>query len=142
MQNREIKFRGISKETKKTVFGCLVNNMWTYSELTQREGEKVCEIITGEYGGDCWEEAVFEDGCIVTVIPESVGQFINSKDADGKEIFEGDILQAPAGNMFEVKWHDEELRWAMYRSDTFYNMNCRLLKVVGNIYKNPELLIS
>lgn len=69
-------------------------------------------------------------------------QFINSNDADGKEIYEGDILQAPAGNMFEVKWHDEELRWAMYRLDTWYNMNCRILRIVGNVYENPELLKS
>ena len=79
-----------------------------------------------------WKEIEFQDFIKL--------QFINSKDAEGIEIYEGDILQAPAGNKFEVKWHDEELRWAMYRLDTWYNMNCGILRVVGNVYENPELL--
>lgn len=69
-----------------------------------------------------------------------VMEFINSKDRDGNDVYEGDILEAPSGNRFLVKWYDDEMRWAMYTDNTWYNMNMALHKVVGNIYETPELL--
>lgn len=67
-------------------------------------------------------------------------QFINSNDRNGIEVYEGDILEAPSGNLFIVRWYEEEMRWAMWAKDTWYNMNMALHTVVGNIYETPELL--
>ena len=65
---------------------------------------------------------------------------INSNDCNGKEVYAGDILEAPSGGLFVVTWHEEELCWVMVSKDTHYGMNMGILKVVGNIYENPELL--
>jgi YopX protein len=70
-----------------------------------------------------------------------VMQFINSKDMNGVDIYDGDILTGPSGLPFLVKWVDEEMRWGMVAKDrtTHYNINAGILKVIGNIHENPEL---
>ena len=67
-------------------------------------------------------------------------------DKNGQEIFEGDILFGHAGEDFWeiVEFDTEEGRWI--RRDIWYNSkldlseNNELMKIVGNIYENPELL--
>lgn len=59
-------------------------------------------------------------------------QFIYSCDKDGKEIFDGDAVKAPSNTLFIVKWHEDEMRWAMMSQDTFYNMNCGILSVLSD----------
>lgn len=61
-------------------------------------------------------------------------QFINSRDADGTEIYQGDYLKAPSGTIFRVDWHDTEMRWAMRSIETeiVFNLNCGIMRIVGN----------
>lgn len=95
------------------------------------------------------------DGKATPVIPESVGQYTGLDDADGKKIFEGDI----------VKWvlDGDETYWyemGFYEGSFAYREICckgndlcwysvfdsenRLLneevRIVGNIFDNPGLL--
>ncbi len=96
-------------------------------------------------GNDCWDDAEDASPYDWTTAPTHNGrliwlQFINSTDTNGKEVYDGDILEAPSGNKFIVKWYDEEMRWVMFSKDTWYNMNMKLHKVIGNIFENPELI--
>ena len=121
---REIKFRCWSTKENKWMFGYEYPALGGFSLI----GEIV---LFGEFA--MYElERYFNDFEIM--------QFINSKDMNGIEVYEGDILKAPSGRLFVVKWHEEEMRWAMLHNDTWYNISMNLLEVIGNIYENPDLL--
>ena len=67
------------------------------------------------------------------------------KDKEGREIFEGDIVQLP-DCLGVVKWNDYQAGFFIDGQDkitysilyTFHGENARL--VVGNIFENPTLL--
>ncbi len=83
---------------------------------------------------------------------DNLMQFTGLKDKNGKEIYEGDIIKLDddydllgfnAGEISEVYFKD-----GGFRMKPKYNKNARghwieegeYMKVIGNIYENPELL--
>jgi len=79
-------------------------------------------------------------------------QFTGQTDVDGKEIFEGDILEAIAHTDYKDEdttapvVRSEQGAWVV-QSDKNNNVGLHLwwggwrtLRVIGNIYQNPELL--
>ena len=81
---------------------------------------------------------------VVTVIPETVGQYTGLTDKNGVRIFEGDILKA-FGYNYVIMWDSIRamyyLRGPVYRvTSDFYNYCGRDLSVIGNIHDNPEIL--
>ena len=74
-------------------------------------------------------------------------QFTGLHDKNGKEIYEGDIIQWGGQNEpMVVAWSDKYASFGIHRSGWMYmhffgeavdNTDC---EVIGNIYQNPELI--
>ena len=103
---------------------------------------------------------------VVTVIPETVGQYTGLTDKNGVRIFEGDILRGfeypfcsninGEFNYFaEIVWFDDSSAFGIYtfknpksnvrgisegNTDYLEYFNADKWEVIGNIHDNPELL--
>lgn len=134
--NREIKFRGkhkhVLQQNKK------LDDMWVYGYLCNEN-----YIFSNELGGD------------MLVDPETVGQYTGLKDKNGKEIYEGDIIdihQTVNGyNQFVIEYYTYKFSARYYDKDkkvigSLYNYDLdelfeinefeKELEIVGNIYES------
>ena len=120
---RTIKFRGKSTLTDE----------WFYGDLVHSADKKRTAILVNDK--DSYDEC--------EVVPETVGQFIGLYDCDGKEIFEGDILDFN-GITVEVRFVRGVFAFlANGNLDDELCGDCRtdlFAKVVGNIYENLNIL--
>ncbi|MDF4200449.1 YopX family protein [Bacillus subtilis] len=134
---REIKFRGKPIEDYGDV-------KWFYGNAVLNYDDKLAYIEADRQG-------------YVPVEWESIGQYTGLKDRNGREIYEGDILQISNKENkdyhMEVLWTGQGFGYRIIRNETkrsgyivghhserglnFYN---RASEVIGNIYEDPELL--
>ena len=121
---RTIKFRGKRVNNSEWVYGNLL--------LDRETGCYICEGI----GSSATE-----------VKPESVGQFTGLHDKNGKEIYEGDILNFGNNNHVEVKFENgaftvfsEPLGWDFDSDDTPILTDFKYCEIIGNIHENPSLI--
>lgn len=134
---RQIKFRGKRKDTDEWVYGDLVRNV-----------EGVFAVVTPyqmNMNNVCSDYEVEED---------TIGQFTGLHDKNGKEIYEGDILQYIGrgadiiGKIYYREVTFKEGSFCIYCKDlnihspiSGYITNGVLgWDVVGNIHDTPELL--
>tara|TARA_Y100000296_G_scaffold6801_1_gene8194 strand:+ start:3197 stop:3559 length:363 start_codon:yes stop_codon:yes gene_type:complete len=94
-------------------------------------------------------EAPSQSGALGEIIrPETIGQFTGLLDRNGTEIYEGDIVQREKvldgperiyweDGSFYVGHNDKE---TFYLDEPFHSLLNLDMEVVGNIYKNPELI--
>ena len=77
-----------------------------------------------------------------------VMQFTGLKDKNGKEIYEGDILQNVTKDqrrlsVFEISWYQPSCGFVKEKKgegNMFTLEVSKYLEIIGNIYENPELL--
>ena len=136
---RTIKFRG----------KCCHSDAWAYGNLVDY-GEDECPEIQGfdvyHEGNDVWQEP--------TVERDTIGQFTGLHDKNGKEIYEGDIIEHPYvdpifrdlvetkegdGVTSEVVFHDGAFVVKYDENDFIYldaftRTGC--VVVIGNIHNN------
>lgn len=116
---REIKFRG----------KCFDNGDWVYGSIV---------IISDRH-------YIFNDELRKEVDPSTVGQYTGLKDKNGKEIYEGDILEYGLyGDTCRDAIVFKNWCFGLICDGHFFDMGTLFKeikgKVIGNIHDNPELL--
>ena len=127
----ELKFATRFKFRGKAIDG----GDWVYGRNIQNQIDGTGRVCIDEKCNQRW------------LVPETVGQYIGLNDKNGKEIYEGDILECTASNqsseIMGVEW-DNRFESAAFRvvdSDGYWDdfHNYASFEVIGNIYDNPEL---
>ena len=127
MNNRELKFRVWDKRSEK--------------------GSSTKEMLYDVQKHHLWYDTLdYTDTYVVM-------QFTGLKDKNGKEIYEGDIVQynrrsSYDGINFEVKWSEDNWGWVLVSKNKDYLINeqtpegyrYEFIEIVGNIFENPDLL--
>lgn len=127
---REIKFRGKRTDTGEWVYGSLMQ--WPEIEIAPT----LILVADPIYGH------------IVTrfyVRPDTVGQYTGLKDRNGTEVWEGDLLRTPEGDIMVAEWRDAQIITICVRPyNPLYKNSLTFAYpvsvVIGNIHDNPELL--
>jgi len=140
---RVIKFRAWDNKEKKMLYD---SDLETYgTPLISLEGI-LCSSWTSEGGGGVEKLVDEQDRYILQ-------QFTGLLDKNGKEIYEGDVI--------EIDYRSIAVDCTIYKGEVFFNTDRSLsnlewglwtkkgyhrtdflgeLKIIGNIYENPELL--
>lgn len=129
---REIKFRGRSIN-----YVAANDSYWAYGLLVNDDPPEI----------EC------DDGDIYRVNDDTVGQYTGLEDADGREIYEGDIVEispqfsAKQGlkrkfHLFAVvRWDERLARFVVISKEILDSIpDSECVSVIGNIHDNPELL--
>lgn len=83
------------------------------------------------------------------IIPETLCQFTGKTDKNGKRIWESDVVWLVYDgkeHIYQIVWDNSELDFKATNGEENYGSNfeyllcCDEIKVIGNIFDNPELL--
>jgi len=161
MKQREIKFRCWDKK-KKEMKGVLALNF--SRDITKNSMDAGYNNRGKGYGGFISAELFYDENWNGRFNPPKntpancyvdkrvdwnkiiLMQFTGLKDKNGKEIWEGDIVKVETKEIFIVEWYKKgtSFRYVLLGNKGWLDSNSPLnydeVEVIGNIYKNPELL--
>ena len=142
--SREIKFRGIPLRDADDIYEIAdYDGTFVYGYYIKNgDGALIVGDQTKELD-DVGLSRWFED-----VVPETVGQYTGLKDANGKEIYEGDIVKS------SYKYAQPKISQVIMEDGNSYILGEDLatgnemlvsghineIEVIGNVHTNPELL--
>ena len=125
---REIKFRGMR-----------IKGEWAYGLLSISQGYPGQPEVGYYISNSCGMPWAY------SVRPETVGQYIDSKDKNGKEICEGDIALTRRYIVENGKQKRPEKKFVVDDSiQSWHTVLClssdNNIEIIGNIHENSELL--
>jgi len=132
--NRKIKFKGLAEETKR----------WIYGDLIQYDSGEVAILNRfTKYGYEATE--IINR---IKVIPETIGQYIGTNDKNKVELYEGDkckVIRYDWDNYYEDSWgvdHPDEIEDEIvitfdlkYDFELQSNYDMSTLEKIGNIHE-------
>jgi uncharacterized phage protein (TIGR01671 family) len=142
---RELKFRVWNKATKSWLNDDAGTHCWSEYCLNIFTGE-VVEIVTSDnkfFSRANEPNFYFDKNTHVKESPYVVQQYTGLKDKNGVEIYEGDII---SGEFYDTEYHHSEtIKSEVVFKYGAFNIAIRewhkpSLKVISNIFENPELL--
>lgn len=159
---REIKFRGKSKNVNEWCYGTYIftndNTNDPFRTGPFKESHRIVFWCSGDWNMGGWVDE--------EVIPETIGQYTGLKDKNGKEIYEGDIVEwvffyerlganmgvteddtivkgiirwKQGGFILEVIENDFE-NAGYYSISALYTDTESDVEIIGNIWDTPELI--
>ena len=149
---REIKFRGQDIDTKEWIYGdyCYNPVMREHKIITYLE-DKLLGMAQAMYGDKQIKPR--RTMRVHIVIPESVGQFIEYRDVNDKEVYDGDYVKyeypCATGRLRvgEVKWNAilhqfviKDLKTGKIHVKGDIHTCEQIREVIGDKFNNPELL--
>lgn len=144
--NREIKFRGKRISDGEWVYGDLLNIAGGC--IIYHGSQTECQLI--EDRPNLAIELHMDE--VSPVFPDTVGQYTGLYDAEGREIYEGDIIESSFGGGIPARhfigYEQKEASFTANLIGTYPNsggirqqwIDSYGKKVIGNIYENKELL--
>lgn len=129
--NREIKFRGKTINGNEWIYGPTISQ----GTIKRKANKWFMEVAENKWKG---------------LQPNTLSQYTGLKDKDGKEIYEGDIVESISGKVGYVIFLQQEMGYVV----VWDNCDTRLghrnrgggydcdgsIEIIGNIYDNPKLL--